>query len=426
MAVYLRRLPGPPAGTLLAALKGSSAYADCFEVALPLTSGLSSSLSPAPAVAAALGAVSLASHANDLQPMLFNQSLDTANDTNEQRLCDSNVRGLPDSYLHSESLVGRDALTAYLRSFYTSPAFAPERLAMPYVGLPPAPTVDDLLESEFDVGYRVGPFAVTHRGSIPHAGTDALPDDAWEDLVRRPYENSCRQPHKSRRSNNRALEQGSFLQGSEAALGWGPFSGAAGVSYHALAIRQRRQSKNFSANDDGDRYTSIGRSDLASRVAASNGKYDRSHASMRTNDMSASFTERAVDQPMSERDLFGEQLNPFSGSRHHHSNTDASHELVFLFGSLLWRAPPASTPDSDRPWSLTGTAAIAASLPFHNPLSSSSEPLDRPKECGLVGRVRTRPRLPVSWRLFSVPHRLYSRALLAAAVDRHLRTSHLV
>ena len=307
MAATLRRLPRPPAGTLAAALRARAAYADCFEVALPLAEAAAPALAPAPRPA--------------LLPVLAAAPPAAAAASFRDGGDDAELAAL---------LAGADALTAYLRAFHTSAAFAPEREAFPLMGLPPAPPVRELLDAEFPLGFRVGPFAVAHRGPVAAAAAQPL-------LVGQP-------PGAA----------GASVSGSEAALGWGPLRAGgdvAGLSYHAVLLRRNSP------------------------------------------------------------ELLG------GGSRRGKQPLPAR-ELVFLFGSLLWRTPAAAAGGGGGAGSGgSGPVAVPPWVLHAAPDAAGASTDDDPPPP---------PRLPLAWRALLLPHRVYSRLLLAAAVDRHLRLSGLL
>lgn len=310
MSVVIRRLSLPPAGTLLAALRPTSGYTDCFEIALPLAQDVGLQLAGAPV--------------DSPTPILCSTAMST--DFNA-----SPAHKLPVEPSFFKELSGDDALTAYLRSFYTSAAFSPERAVLTMSGMATPPLIV-IASASFSPGYRLGPFAMSHRGSVSYVRPAPDPEPTTK----------TEQPPAS----------ASFYVGSEATLGWGPVSGVAGASYHALLVRH------------------------------------------------------GMSQQKKAR----------------YAQSASSSELVFLFGSALWRTnasgESAWAGATGQPWLFSADAARAA--------FSSVTGLDASN--GLEDPFALRPRgnLPLAWSAMSIPHRVYSRVLLASAVDRHLRLSGLL
>lgn len=174
MSGIVRRC-APPRGTLLAALLHAAPYCDCFSLSLPLA-GASAAADVQPASASASSALSA----------VYRMSADSPPSPPSPSPCD----GLADG----------PALTAYMRAFYTSRATSPARAALPLLGLPALPPVEDAWTHAFAPGSRFGPFHITSRAAL------ASSDD--------------------------------YVCGSEAALAWGPWRGVSGLSWHALLLRR--------------------------------------------------------------------------------------------------------------------------------------------------------------------------------------------
>lgn len=309
----LRRVV-PPAGSLPARLlaahsRGGGVYADCFELALPLapTPQLAGAAAAAPPLLAAAAAAAVAStHVG--APLAVPPTPPPSDDAHAW-------------------LADNEALSAYLRAFYSSAAFAPERALM---GAMPAsaavPSVSELLRAEFHVGESVGLFRVSYRGPLlPPPPPGGGPDSAA--------------PLASRAA------------GSEAALTW-RLGGIAGYSYHALTVRDPPPPP-LPVIDDSDG------SDSAQPKGGFGGLFPARRR-------------RGGAPPSGER------------------------QLVVHFGSALWRAAPGDAPHALHPAGDGGPGS------------------------------RVSPSLPLGVTPVGPLHRAYSRVLLGAAVDRHLRLSGLL
>lgn len=299
----IRRI-GPPAGTLLAKLReqvGRSMYSDCFEISLDMLAN------PAVAAVPALAAAGIGDSRTAYNVSMLREA------------------------------ASRDSLTTYMRHFYTSKAFTPERALLNLVNMPCSDT-HAIYTNPFDVGDAVGPFIVCHRGQL--AASDAAVGDT------------------------------SRIQlGCESALEWAS-GGLAGLSYHAILLR----------------YTS----------------------------------------PYVQHHTAGSAQGP--------------PRLSFLFGSALWRPAHVANRHGQSAAEGSGSsrrfdpvAAVAAgaggsSQPpdpdgLNSAASSCASTSSSPPALG-TGSANARhairhPGLAVM--LFGPVHRVYSKALLIAAVDKHLR-----